>query len=62
MSSHLDGCLLNIPSLPKHGGGADISDECIESKFDVIVLTAIGTRNIYILDSENWKSEGSIIH
>ena len=45
-ANHLNILLLNIRSLPKHGGELVCLLEVLETKFDIIVLTEIGSRNI----------------
>ena len=43
---HLNILSLNIHSLPKHGGEIVCLLEVLETKFDIIVFTEIGSRNI----------------
>ena len=43
---HLNIFSMNIRSLPKHGGELLVFLQSLETKFDVIVLTEIGARNI----------------
>ena len=45
-TNHLNILSLNIRSLPKHGGELVCLLEVLETKFDIIVLTEIGSRNI----------------
>ena len=49
---------MNIRSLPKHGGELTVFLKLLETDFDIIVLTEIGSRNIdtakYLLDSHEF--------
>ena len=45
-STHLNIFSMNIRSLPKHGGEFLCLMSVLKTKFDIIVLTEIGTRNI----------------
>ena len=45
-STHLNIFSMNIRSLPKHGGELLCLMSILKTKFDIIVLTEIGTRNI----------------
>ena len=45
-TNHLNILSLNIRSLPKHGEELVCLLEILETKFDIIVLTEIGSRNI----------------
>ena len=47
--SHLNIFSMNIRSLPKHGGELLYLMSVLETKFDIIVLTKIGTRNIELV-------------
>ena len=48
-SSHFNIFSMNICSLPKHGGELLYLMSVLETKFDIIVLTEIGTRNIELV-------------
>ena len=48
-SSHLNIFSMNIRSLPKHGGELLYLMSVLETKFDIIVLREIGTRNIELV-------------
>ena len=48
---------MNIGSLPKHGGELLYLMSVLQTKFDIIVITEIGTRNIELVKHlfENYK-------
>ena len=48
-STHLINFSTNIRSLPKHGGELLCLIIVLKTKFDIIVLTEIGTRNIELV-------------
>ena len=48
-TSYLNIFSMNIPSFPKHGGELLHFMSILRTKFDIIVLTEIGTRNIDVV-------------
>ena len=49
-SRHLNVFSMNIRSLPKHGGELVVYLDILKTKFDVIVLTEIGARNLTVVE------------